>query len=110
MNLRRSIFGRTLLILGAVASVIVMTSVSDAGSKNSNDRKPVITKPKFDPSAERVEFFKGMEVGRIETRFVPKDASGGFLLVTNTTGSDPAVLARMTEAKKQLQMHFSRSC
>ena len=85
MNLRHSILSRSLLILGALASVMASSSLSEAGSKPSEARKPVITKPKFDPSAERVEFFKGMEDGQLETRFVPKDASGGFLLVTNTT-------------------------
>lgn len=85
MNRRHSILSRSLLILGALASVMASSSISEAGSKPSEARKPVITKPKFDPSAERVEFFKGMEDGHLETRFVPKDASGGFLLVTNTT-------------------------
>ena len=85
MNLRHSIVVRSLLILGAFASAMASSSVSEAGSKPSEARKPVITKPKFDPSAERVEFFKGMEDGQLETRFVPKDANGGFLLVTNTT-------------------------
>ena len=85
MNLRHSILSASLLILGVAASVMASTSVSEAGSKPVEVRKPVITKPKFDPSAERVEFFKGMEDGQLETRFVPKDANGGFLLVTNTT-------------------------
>ncbi len=56
-----------------------------AGTKSAEARKPVITKPKFDPSAEKVEFFKGMEEGQLETKFVPKDSNGGFLLVTNAT-------------------------
>ena len=85
MNLRHSILSASLLVLGVAASVMASTSVSEAGSKPAEARKPVITKPKFDPSAERVEFFKGMEDGQLETRFVPKDANGGFLLVTNTT-------------------------
>ena len=85
MNLRHSILCRSLLILGAVASVMASPSDAEAGSKPTEARKPVITKPRFDPSAERVEFFKGMEDGQLATRFVPKDASGGFLLVTNTT-------------------------
>ncbi|MEJ7591202.1 MAG: hypothetical protein WKF77_06615 [Planctomycetaceae bacterium] len=85
MYLRHSILCRSLLILGALASVMPSSSIAEAGSKPSEARKPVITKPKFDPSAERVEFFKGMEDGQLETQFVPKDASGGFLLVKNTT-------------------------
>ena len=91
MNLRRSILGQSLLLIGALASVMSLSSVSEGGSKNSNDRKPVITKPKFDPAAARVEFFKGMEEGQIESRFVPKDASGGFILVTNTTAEPVTV-------------------
>ena len=91
MNLRHSILCRSLLIPGALAIVMASSSFSEAGSKSSEARKPVITKPKFDPSAERVEFFKGMEDGQLETRFVPKDASGGFLLVTNTTGEPVTV-------------------
>lgn len=85
MLLRHAVFGRSLLILGTFASVMTIASVTHAGSKSVEARKPVITKPKFDPSAERVKFFQGMEEGQIETKFVPKDANGGFLLITNTT-------------------------
>ena len=85
MQLNHSILSRSLLFLGALASVMALSSDSAAGTKPSEARKPVITKPKFDPSAEKIEFFKGMDDGQLETRFVPKDANGGFLLVTNTT-------------------------
>ena len=91
MNRHHSFLVRSLLMIGALASMMATSSFSEAGSKPSEARKPVITKPKFDPSAERVEFFKGMEDGQLETRFVPKDASGGFLLVTNTTGEPVTV-------------------
>jgi len=85
MNLRHSIAGRTLLILGAYAAIMAVSSDVQAESKRSESRKPVITKPKFDASAEKVGFFKGIEDGQLETKFVPKDANGGFILVTNTT-------------------------
>ncbi len=85
MNLRLSILGRSLLVLGILATAMVNSSVSEAGSKKSEARKPVITKPTFDPSAEQVEFFKGIDDGLIGTRYVPKDSSGGFILVTNKT-------------------------
>ena len=91
MQLNHSILSRSLLFLGAVASVMALSSDSEAGTKPSEARKPVITKPKFDPSAEKIEFFKGMDDGQLETRFVPKDANGGFLLVTNTTGEPVTV-------------------
>jgi hypothetical protein len=85
MNLHLSILGRSLLILGALASSIAISAVSEAGSKRTEARKPVITKPKFDPSAEQVGLFKGVEDGVLETRYVPKNSSGGFILVTNKT-------------------------
>jgi hypothetical protein len=91
MQLNPSILSRSLLFLGALASVLALSSDSAAGTKPSEARKPVITKPKFDPSAEKVEFFEGMDDGQLETRFVPKDANGGFLLVTNTTGEPVTV-------------------
>jgi hypothetical protein len=85
MNLRLSILGQSLLMFGTIACTIAIGSVSEAGSKSSEARKPVITNPKFDPTAEQVELFKGVEDGVLETRYVPKDASGGFVLVTNAT-------------------------
>ena len=85
MNLRLPILGQSLLVLGILATSMVTSSVSEAGSKKSEARKSVITKPTFDPSAEQVGFFRGIDDGLIETRYVPKDSSGGFILVTNKT-------------------------
>jgi hypothetical protein len=85
MNLRFSLLGRSLLILATLTGAVAISSVSEAGSKKSEARKPVITKPKFDPTAEKVEFFEGIDDGVIETRYVPKGSTGGFILVTNTT-------------------------
>jgi hypothetical protein len=85
MYLRQAVVSRSFLILATVVASVAFSSASQAGTKSAETRKPVITKPKFDPSAEKVEFFKGMEEGQLETKFVPKDANGGFLLVTNAT-------------------------
>jgi hypothetical protein len=75
---------RSCLVLATAVAFVTWNSASYAGTKSAEARKPVISKPKFDPTAERVEFFKGMEDGQLTTKFVPKDANGGFLLVTNT--------------------------
>ncbi len=45
----------------------------------------MITKPKFDPAAEKVKFFEAIDDGSLTTKFVPQGSSGGFLLVTNST-------------------------
>ena len=85
MNLRLSFLGQSLLILGTFASAMAISTDLHAGTKSTPARKSVITKPKFDPTAEQVGLFKGVEDGLIETRYVPKDSSGGFILVTNKT-------------------------
>ena len=79
MNLRLSILGRSLLILGSPCQRDGDRLPIQRQDQNGPDaRKPVITKPKFDPSAEQVEFFKGMEDGLIETRYVPKGCQWWF--------------------------------
>ena len=102
MYLRPAVLSRSFLIVATVASSIALSPVSEAGTKNADARKPVITKPKFDPTAEKIEFFKGMEEGQLETKFIPKDANGGFLLVTNTT--EEPVTVELPEAFVAVQV------
>lgn len=85
MPRRNSVQSRAWLLITIIVASLSATSVSHGQSKSSKIRKPVITKPKFDPSAERVDLFQGIDDGNLTTRFVPKDSSGGFILVTNTT-------------------------
>ena len=85
MNFLQSVPGRSLLIIGALAAIMAIPSSLHAEAKRAENRKPVITKPKFDPTAEKVGLFKGIEDGQLEAKFVPKDANGGFILVTNAT-------------------------
>lgn len=59
---------------------------ADAPEKSGRSRpKGAITNPKFDPDAERVGLFEGMEDGRIEVKVIAKDAKGGNLLIENKT-------------------------
>ena len=99
---RQTFVRRSCLILAAVVASVTLNSALHAGTKSAEARKPVITKPKFDPTAEKVEFFQGMEEGQLETKFVPKDANGGFLLVTNTT--DEPVTVELPEAFVAVQV------
>jgi len=96
MYLRQAVLSRSFFMIGAIAASISICGISQAGTKSSEARKPVITKPKFDPTAEKVEFFKGMEEGQLETKLVPKDSKGGFLLVTNK--SEEPVTVELPEA------------
>ena len=102
MFLRQAVLSRSFLLFATLAASVALNPVSQAGTKSAEARKPVITKPKFDPTAEKVEFFKGMEEGQLETKFVPKDANGGFLLVTNT--SDKPVTVDFPDAFVAVQV------
>ncbi len=102
MYLRPALLSRSFLIVATVVGSIALSPVSEAGTKNADARKPVITKPKFDPTAEKIEFFKGMKEGQLETKFIPKDANGGFLLVTNST--EEPVTVELPEAFVAVQV------
>jgi len=99
-------FRRTVLLsfalMAAVAAGLLLSDAAQAGSKRRESRKPVITKPRFDPTATRVGLFEGNEEGVLETRFVPKDASGGFVLVTNK--SEEAVTVELPDAFVAVQV------
>ena len=53
------------------------------GEQRKSEQKPVILKPRFDASAERVDLFEGMEDGRIQSKVVPRGSEGGVVLFTN---------------------------
>jgi hypothetical protein len=78
---------RPLAIVLTVMAVILVFGSMRIRAKEDNQR-PVITNPGFSASAERVELFQGIDNGKLATKFVPKDSSGGFILVTNRT-SEP---------------------
>lgn len=85
MCLYKSISGRAALILLIGLTSLAVTPMSHAESKRAGTRKPVITKPKYDPTAAKVKFFEAIEDRSLNTKFVPQGSSGGFILVTNTT-------------------------
>lgn len=72
--------GRTSLLMTclALASVVLLTGASKS--------RP-ITKPKFDPTAEVVSLFDGIEQKTVEAKYIAKNSKGGNLLITNTTDS-----------------------
>jgi len=52
---------------------------------NSRTRPRVITQPKLDPAAAKLELFAGLKNGAYTTQVIPKNSDGGSLLITNTT-------------------------
>ncbi|MFN0196716.1 MAG: hypothetical protein ACKVT0_08210 [Planctomycetaceae bacterium] len=87
---------RTVSLL-ALCVTLVSVTPTDANSKSKAKKaKRPITKPKFDPDAEKVELFKGMEEGQLDARIVAKDAFGGKILVQNMT--DKPLTVEMPES------------
>ncbi|MCA9008339.1 MAG: hypothetical protein KDB01_01265 [Planctomycetaceae bacterium] len=92
----------------AIGSTFLATILCLAGfnaqaeSKRHESRKPVITRPTFDPAATKVKFFEAIKDGTITTKFVPQGSSGGFILVTNTI--EESVTVELPEAFVAVQV------
>lgn len=78
-------YARPILVLSVCFSVVITAGQVWSATKKRADRKRPITKPKFDPSAERVELFEGIEKGLFKVRVLPKDSKKGKLLIENMT-------------------------
>ena len=97
LSLRPAFIALTLL------SIALATSESaQAGSNRRETRKPVLSNTKFDPTAERVELFKAMEDGLIETKVSAKDATGGVVFISNT--SDKPLTVELPESFVAVQV------
>jgi hypothetical protein len=83
MNLHS--LSRWTLLAAVFGLLLAVSSTSSAETKRRETRKPAITNPKYDPTAERVGLFEGLEDGRLESKVVANDATGGFVFVSNST-------------------------
>ena len=74
-----------------ICFAVLCTLVIAGASQTAQAREPAekkhrpISRPKFDPTAEQVDFFKGVESGVFEYKVIAKGPEGGNILVTNTT-------------------------
>lgn len=91
-----------LATLALVVSGLQQPELAAAGKTSSN--KSPIKNPKFDPSAEEVEFFAAMDAGQIEAKLIPKNALGGNVLIENKT--DKPLNVKLPEAAVGVPMHF----
>lgn len=101
MKLSFAWFSRPLMLGALLTGVLVATGVSHAGSKNES-KKPVITHPKYDATADRVGLFAGIEDERLGVKFVPQGSEGGFILVTNK--SEQPLTVELPEAFVAVQV------
>ncbi len=65
-----------------VASLLVTQALSAA---TRSKRVPAITKPKFDPTAKKVELFKGIKDGSLTAQLILKNSRQGNVLIKNKT-------------------------
>ena len=86
--LRRSTCFSTRL-LAAAALLGLLCGTAAAGNKRSLPAKNL----KFDPSAEQVDLFEGLDAGDLSARLIPKDSKGGNLLIENK--SDEPLTVKM---------------
>ncbi|MDA1015347.1 MAG: hypothetical protein O3A00_12965 [Planctomycetota bacterium] len=82
--MRRMPFVMCCFALAAICSSVFMIEL-DAAKRSARRSGGIITRPKFDPDAEKLEFFKGQKEGRIGVKVIPRDEKGGNVLVENTT-------------------------
>ncbi|MEO2017166.1 MAG: hypothetical protein ABGZ53_22655 [Fuerstiella sp.] len=75
----------TLVALAAALLLSHASQVSADGSRRERTKSRPITRPKFDPSAERVPLFSGMKEGTFESKVIALGPMHGSVLVTNTT-------------------------
>ena len=67
----------------ALCGCLALGTVVLAGSKDKSKR--VVTKPKFDPSAEQIKLFDGLDQEVLTARVVAKDEFGGQVFIENKT-------------------------
>ncbi len=78
--------GMTFLALILVAShPTELAAANKTGKTGRKSFKRPIRNPRFDPSAEQVDLFEAVDAGRVVARLIPKDATGGNVLIENKT-------------------------
>ncbi len=96
----------SLLLCGTLTALIFSVgNPLSADVKVTSNNRP-ITKPKFDPRAEQVTFFDGIEQGKIEVQLIPKDEFEGNMLVQNKTEDTITVILPEAIAAKQVLKQF----
>lgn len=88
-------------LCGIVALALVTDSSVDAAKKN--ERKGIITRPSFDPAAERVELMDAIDAGQLSAKMIPRNAEGGNVLIENLT--DEPLTVQLPDAVVATSVH-----
>jgi hypothetical protein len=64
-------------------ALLTVTDDVTAASRSRRVSKRPITRPKFDPNADRVPLFQGIEQGTFDVKIIARDEKGGNVLIEN---------------------------
>ena len=76
--------------LSAVAGILIVGLLAVQFSSAAKKKRP-IGKLTFDPTAEKVDMFEGIENGTLDVKMIPKNSLQGNLLVENKTDQPVSV-------------------
>lgn len=72
-------------VAGLSSAIALGCGMLLASNLTAGAPKRPILKPGFDPSAEQVDLFAGLDAGSLEARVIPKDSLGATVLLKNTS-------------------------
>ncbi|VAX39733.1 hypothetical protein MNBD_PLANCTO02-1047 [hydrothermal vent metagenome] len=79
-------------LCAAFCVTLITGSAHPAAAKSKKKRTRAITKPKFNPNAEKVDLWKAMDEKQIKTRVVAKNEKTGRILFLNKTNKPLTIL------------------
>lgn len=93
---------RHLLLFGLSFALVAATTTSATAAKKRSARKGIITKPTFDPDAEKIGVFEGIESERLDVRVIADGPHEGRILIENKT--DKPLSVELPEAFVTVQV------
>lgn len=103
---RRSIAVMGVVSITMAATCLVLCDTSSTWAAGKSTAKRPLRKLTYDPNAEEVELFKGVESGQIKVKLIPQNAFGGNVLIENTT--DKPLTVKFPQAVVGVPKHLAQ--
>ncbi len=103
---RRSIAALGAFALALAAAGLVLSDSAATWAAGKQPSKRPLKKLTYDPNAEEVELFKGIEAGQLKVKLIPQNAFGGNVLIENTT--DKPLTVKFPEAVVGVPKHLAQ--
>ncbi|MGH7127546.1 MAG: hypothetical protein ACREJB_15145, partial [Planctomycetaceae bacterium] len=92
---------RVFTVVCLSAALLSIAGAAEKSRSRERSKRP-ISNPKFDPTAEEIGLFEGMENGSLEVQVIPQNAKGGNVLIENTT--DQPLTVKLPDAVVGVQV------